>query len=81
MSHDVNVPATAAMAVAAAKYVELPGARLAMLGRIPGERLDHRRGESLMVNPQTKQVVVLQHIQLVCGHVLSTPYLEARGIG
>lgn len=81
MPDDVNIHATAAMAVSAAPFLDLPGVRLAMLGRIPGERLDHRRGETLMVNPSTRRVVVIQHIQLVCGHVLSAPYLEARGFG
>ena len=35
----------------------------------------------LFVNAFTGQVVVMQHIQLLGGRVMSAPYLSARGVG
>lgn len=81
MFHDGCSWLAAANFVSGKQALALPGARLAMVGRVPGERLDHRRSESLLVHPATRTAVVMQHIELACGHTITAPYLEARGFG
>ncbi len=76
-----NLLQTAMLAVTAAPSIEVHGARIFFVGRVPGERLDHRRQETVLRVGNWKTIYVEQHIQLTNGSVIAAPWLEARGFG